>query len=490
MNRIQPLHIFWFALITGLVIRLVIVFQPDTSLLTRWGSDDLYYYSQIAGHVANGDGFTFDGIHGTNGFQPLFLFALIPFGSWMLNDWYSSWVVVSLVVTAFSILTCFQLRKWVQEFGGSEWFGVLLPSVFILHPKILSVTLNGTEAALSFLMLTLSLRAFLWMKEQRKFWQSAFVFSLFVLTRMEFSLILFAIAVLGLVQGQSLKRWFLVAIAPIVTFASWLVINYISSGSVMPSSGQAKSIHADWYDFSFFDGLKGAIGTVFYAESALSWAVVGLTVVGLFILILKRKKSLLSLLLCLGIVSMGLLFITIKTLHGFRDWYLIPQYFILISVIAIGLEWLISERRTYLIFIAGFFAILWGEASWAPRKFNGQLIVQSCEEICEMVPKGSRIGAYNAGLTGACLGARYDVVNLDGVVNNSILPYLKERQLGLYVRYSEIDFLFDNERSLLFFDEEANRYGGLGEMWPLSKSESFDYSNGEIKLKKVYPPHH
>ena len=39
--------------------------------------DDSFYYSQIARQVAMGHGFTFDGLHRTNGFQPLWLFLLI-----------------------------------------------------------------------------------------------------------------------------------------------------------------------------------------------------------------------------------------------------------------------------------------------------------------------------------------------------------------------------------------------------------------------------
>ena len=118
------------------------MFQPQNNLLTRWGSDDLYYYSQIAGHVASGDGFTFDGIYPTNGFQPLFLFLLIPFGSLLLNDWYASFIIVSLVVWIISLITLLQLKQLSKEMGWSEWISVLLPAVFFLHPKIISITFN------------------------------------------------------------------------------------------------------------------------------------------------------------------------------------------------------------------------------------------------------------------------------------------------------------------------------------------------------------
>ena len=50
---------------------------PDEALLTSF-TDDTYYYLVVARHVAAGNGFTFDGLHPTNGYQPLWLFLLVP----------------------------------------------------------------------------------------------------------------------------------------------------------------------------------------------------------------------------------------------------------------------------------------------------------------------------------------------------------------------------------------------------------------------------
>src|SRR4029450_1725379 len=40
--------------------------------------DDGYYYFQIARNAARGAGLTFDGIHATNGFRPLWLLLQVP----------------------------------------------------------------------------------------------------------------------------------------------------------------------------------------------------------------------------------------------------------------------------------------------------------------------------------------------------------------------------------------------------------------------------
>ncbi len=43
-----------------------------------WIQEDGYYYLEIAAHLARGAGSTFDGINWTNGYQPLWLLALVP----------------------------------------------------------------------------------------------------------------------------------------------------------------------------------------------------------------------------------------------------------------------------------------------------------------------------------------------------------------------------------------------------------------------------
>src|SRR5207249_52514 len=60
----------------------VVAFGPylsgNGSNLAATFHDDAFYYFQIARHLAQGRGFTFDGIHPTNGFHPLWLFLLVP----------------------------------------------------------------------------------------------------------------------------------------------------------------------------------------------------------------------------------------------------------------------------------------------------------------------------------------------------------------------------------------------------------------------------
>ncbi|MCX7924951.1 MAG: hypothetical protein N2554_03955, partial [Fimbriimonadales bacterium] len=47
--------------------------------------DDTAYFYKIAWNVVQGKGLTFDGINPTNGFQPLWLYVLLPL-AWVMRD--------------------------------------------------------------------------------------------------------------------------------------------------------------------------------------------------------------------------------------------------------------------------------------------------------------------------------------------------------------------------------------------------------------------
>ena len=69
-------HLRLMALERGLIT--YVLAQRPPRLLTRT-FDDACYYLKIASNAAQGLGLTFDGTAPTNGFQPLWLYILVPF---------------------------------------------------------------------------------------------------------------------------------------------------------------------------------------------------------------------------------------------------------------------------------------------------------------------------------------------------------------------------------------------------------------------------
>jgi hypothetical protein len=67
--------------------------------------------------------------------------------------------------------------------------------------------------------------------------------------------------------------------------------------------------------------------------------------------------------------------------------------------------------------------------------------------VRSVVPKGTRIGSFNAGVFGYFLDDM-TVINLDGVVNNAAYPYIAERKLDKYIALANIEYLLDDSRAI------------------------------------------
>lgn len=113
-------------------------------------ADDAYYYLVIAGNAAAGHGFTMDRISPTNGFQPLWMWILVPIARLAGGDANRLLLVVQGVCVAiFAVaggLLCGLLRARVGRIPA------LVAGLLLLFPRIENAALSGMEAALVLLI--------------------------------------------------------------------------------------------------------------------------------------------------------------------------------------------------------------------------------------------------------------------------------------------------------------------------------------------------
>jgi hypothetical protein len=76
--RIATWTVFGAVVVTA-GTRLCLAWTSVAILVEKSLPDDAFYYFQIARHLAQGDGVTFDGLTATNGFHPLWLVLITPF---------------------------------------------------------------------------------------------------------------------------------------------------------------------------------------------------------------------------------------------------------------------------------------------------------------------------------------------------------------------------------------------------------------------------
>ena len=73
-------------------------------------------------------------------------------------------------------------------------------------------------------------------------------------------------------------------------------------------------------------------------------------------------------------------------------------------------------------------------------------VYASIEPIEELVPDWARIGCFNAGIPGYFSQRR--IINLDGLVNNAVVPYWQAKRFDQYLSDADIGIIYDEELSM------------------------------------------
>jgi hypothetical protein len=122
--------------------------------------DDAYYYAGVARHLAGGEGSTFDGIHGTNGYHPLWCWILVPLTRVVRDPGLAARAVGVLWFGLAALVPWAAWTAFRRRLGDGA--AAVAAALFGLEPWIaLSLArANGLETPLYALVLLASIAAF------------------------------------------------------------------------------------------------------------------------------------------------------------------------------------------------------------------------------------------------------------------------------------------------------------------------------------------
>jgi len=233
------------ALLAFIVIAWPAFLLPDEPLLTSF-TDDTYYYLGVARHVAAGDGFTFDGIHPTNGYQPLWLLLLVPLFLLLPGEFppLRALIVLQAVIVAVALLLLWRLvrRRWPP--AAAAIFPLLL--LGLPGGRLLWI---GMESALFLLMLVITWGAWQRLVSDRplrgiNLWWFGLCCAILWTARLEGGIVLLT-ALLFLAPDlrrdpQPLRALMALCAPSAVLAAAYLAWNISSFGVWLPISGRVK----------------------------------------------------------------------------------------------------------------------------------------------------------------------------------------------------------------------------------------------------------
>jgi len=413
--------------------------------------DDAAYYFKIAENASAGRGLTFDGISRTNGFQPLWLGALVPVYAAHRGEPETMFRVFLLLQLALLAAAAALVRAALRRFYPPH---VVSLCGLLLVFSVLVPAVNGMESAILVLSLALVLYAgVVWGIGARSGVARHVLFGallgLAALARLDTVFLPLAIGAAWLARaaarregGRLIRELLGLTLGAAAVVAPYLAWNVVSFGSLMPISGALKSsfpaISLSGATFSHLGkrGLAGLLLAVCYLILySVRFGARG-----------KARPARTTWTAGLAVASAAVVAHFLHTVLFMRwavfSWHFVPYAFLGCLIVCEPLERLLpglsarASRAIYLLAVAVVLALgLFGlvsafhrplDRTWSTAAYEAALWARA------ETPPDAVFAMKDAGNFGYF--SERSTINLDGVVNN--LAYqraLRDRELGRYL---------------------------------------------------------
>jgi hypothetical protein len=477
----------WAVLAAGLIIRLVLACTNVRTLLLLNVPDDAFYGFKIAQNIAAGLGSTFDGIHPTNGYHPLWTGGVLVLLSRAIPGRPELLVNLALVLQSFiDIGTTGCVYLIARTVLSSRGWAVLAAALYAFNPNVVFYEIDGLETALGTSLMVIVLYLFIRFEVprfatggQRLLFAGAC--GLMLLARTD-TIFLCAVLFLLCASGEwrtygQLYKSFAMGVVVTLMVAPWLMWNYLRFHQIFQVSAMARPwvLHQNLRGSVLMQGLKLLKYELTYewpVQNGLAGGVFVLVAVAAFLLTRPGTKPTTPEkgwgVLCWAWLALfiTILFHCFVRLHP-RPWY--SALFTVLNALTICWAgrriWNLPRARRGVSYTLGIIFLAYSLTGWYTvwmKKYSWQReFLLAADWLNTNTPANARIGAFNAGIMG--FFCHRPVVNLDGVVNNSAYDALRARQLQKYVWDNSITYLADFRFSVEF-DHKQFWNGGQGEL--------------------------
>ena len=503
------------ALLVGLLVRLAVAWQPLPLLIAKVLPDAAFHYLTIARHLVGGLGPTFDTLASTNGFHPLWMGVVSGVTSTLGPE--SPWTLHG-VLTAGVLLDCLTAlvvyRLLLGAFANRT--AALVGMVaYWWNPMSVAVSVNGLETAASLL----ALATVVWLLVHRAAgggWLLGVAAGLAVLARLDNLGVVAAVLVVIIAAERGLGRFSApakTAVAASLLVAPWVAWNAVTFGPSATSSAWAAPavLHQNfaavagpglgpWVAVSLsllgqtlMHDLPRATGLSYLAAVALVAVGIG----AWFIKPVDPKRSG-RVALILGPLAAGM--VASLVVHGairwtVRPWHLAPG--VLLTALTLGCgaalladhPWGRATVRSLAVAVAVVYLGV-GLRSWQEGFYPWQAsYLDAARWIAHNSPPEARLAGFTVGIVTYVSGR--PAINLDGSVNNELLPWIRRRNLWSYCQRHGVRYLVVSEE--VFRTVYRRAWGLEPTEMPIAEVAQFDQpglgsSDLPVTLYEVHSP--
>ena len=481
-----------------LLLQVGLLFRSDRAFLSRPYFEDTFYAMTVARWLAEGQGFTVDGVHPTSGVQPLICLLYAP--SFMLSggDLYLGLRFTMLLqIVLYTLVAWLATRFLVSMFRGGADRQVLfwLAFALIFVNYALSVQfLNGLETSLVVGLTFLSLLQFNRLEERKEGGLAGYLglgalLGLTILARVDAIILLIALVLWKLYIGhkqygdlkpkerlqgglRTLGALFMMGTGALIVSGPWWLYNVIMFGNPVPVSGLSQQgLNPDQF-LQVIETINVALEAIIPGVVTPSpWRLLGIAWVGLVLLLLisaillfsESAQSVARLtytkvkhdwnlrkLAPLAITMLGLaLFYTFffRAPHFQARYLILMTLTILLVVVMVvvsanrvpSMSTLFKKGSRLVVVLILSFSLFFFLRHYVNA--YGNMMMLTVDWIDENAGQDERIGIFQSGTVGFLYPEK--VVNLDGKVNPEAFHAYKNQRLPRYVDSMDFDYIID-----------------------------------------------
>ncbi len=487
-----------FLLFSGFIYRAIFIFRDIEFLTDFWLFEDAFYSLNIAKNIAEGSGWTFDGVVPTNGFQPLYVFLMVPVYWAFKNDIITPIYVALTFLAVFNVITGYLLYRISFYFTKNALSSFIVTAIWLFNPSIARNGTNGLETGLSTFFFALSI--FYYVLYIRNGGQSKYrdhlLFGLILggayLARIDNIFIIILVGADQLlihlrnrvVFSTELSRKYLLSVlAFTLTVAPYTAYNYIRFSYPLPLSGAVLKNHPSiiqHFAFNFCNTLHNITyiiigkmsnsGGVFWGQvtlfndpdsmmPVLSLIFIMICISVIFIQIYKYSRQ------SNFIVASILYAIVFISAYEYQysnfifERYFYPIVFIILVIVSTFLNVLSIPSKKNISILAMLFMLLLTSNIFAFEKISSENYYipgwyNGTSWLNENLSEYDTVAASQCGNTGYFFKGRS--INLDGVVNYNAYRAYKSQELLQYFEENHITYLADESDWVFIALEKFN----------------------------------
>lgn len=481
----------WVAVALPFALEIVTVLRANHAWIVQRLPDDAFYYLEVGRRLGRGEGFTFDGIHETNGFHLLWQFLVAPLSRLFTSgDGYVKAALVLGVILSFVALVLV-VRVVARAAGtGAALFG----AIAVVHTGAISAWSNGMEGPVVLLTVALVLTALARWAAAPSNGTAMLVGALSagtVLARFDMAAVIWIVPVAMAWRARSVRwlgRWTLGAAVVAVPVSVWWWVrwrNLLSTSATVKDGWSAQFVQERFGGRATTDYVRFVVETArSYVEARfrslqpgdgieriIRWSFLGVATIGAAGAWRDRSRGPLSptkwsptnwspttwsIATVAVVVALKAMVDVVSAPLWANAWYAAPQQ--LMVPFGVGVFAWLAVRRCAAWSVPAAVALAavlvlvllppdpLSFTRSAHRPYNDgrwqDELVGAADWVRTEGPEG-RYGAFDAGLLGFEVDGSRPLVNLDGLVNNYDMARLvvDQRPVGDLLAYNRIDYL-------------------------------------------------